>query len=468
MSSSSPAPLHESTLRSMIVSAGVLPSSIIALLNTYGRSRVFSTLSRGIVKGTLIVVDDDGTYSFGQPASKETSTIVTMHVHNPRVWIRIILSNDLGVAEAYMQGEFTVSSLKDLLNLWLENRTTLSGLSSILSSFFSRCSALAINALGHQALGNGMSRWNVEVAYDTSNALFECFLSKEMMYSCAIWGEEEGGVRGDLISGPRPGDLEAAQQRKIATILAKARIRPGNRLLEFGSGWGPMAIGAAKLGCIVDTVTLSREQRAMTERRAAEAGVADRVRVHLCDYRELPPEFAHAFDALVASEMVEAVGPRNLGTFFRTLDWALKRDRATVVLTATSQPEHRWSEYQPDDFARHYHWPNTHLPSPLSIANAAQEATPGKFVLHNLEDHGIHYPRTLREWARRFEANFKGPVVAELQERYPQLRDADALEAFKRKWRYMFTYAEVGYARAYTNLNCWTFTRPENPLTVCA
>lgn len=64
-----------------------------------------------------------------------------------------------------------------------------------------------------------------------------------MMYSCAIWGEEEGGVRGDLISGPRPGDLEAAQQRKIATILAKARVRPGDRLLEFGSGWGPMAIG---------------------------------------------------------------------------------------------------------------------------------------------------------------------------------------------------------------------------------
>lgn len=65
-----------------------------------------------------------------------------------------------------------------------------------------------------------------------------------------------------------------------------------------------------------------------------------------------------------------------------------------------------------------------------------------------------------RDTHRRFEANFKGPIVAELQERYPQLRDAGALEAFKRKWRYMFTYAEVGYARAYTNLNCWTFTRP--------
>ncbi|KAL1937279.1 hypothetical protein VTO73DRAFT_13888 [Trametes versicolor] len=464
---SSSALLHASTLRSAIVSAGVLPNSIEAFLSAYGRASILSTLNRGILKGTLVVIDDDGTYHFGQTASKESAPVV-MHIHSARVWTRIILSNDLGVAEAFMEGEYTVSNLKGLLNLWLDNRTTLSGLSNILNSIFARCSALAINVLGHQSLGNGMSRWNAEVAYDTSNAFFDCFLSKEMMYSCAIWGDAEGGVHGDLLSGSKPGDLEAAQQRKVATFLAKARVRPGDRLLEFGSGWGAMAIGAAKFGCLVDTITLSHEQHAMTVRRAAEAGVADRVRVHLCDYRELPPEFEHAFDALVSSEMLEAVGPRMLHTFFQKLDWALKPDRATVVLTATSQPEHRWSEYQPNDFARHYHWPNTHLPSPLSLANAAQEATPGKFVLHNLEDHGIHYPRTLREWGRRLEANFKGKVVAELQERYPQLRDAAALEAFKRKWQYMFTYAEVGYARAYTNLNCWTFTRPENPLSVCA
>ena len=105
----------------------------------------------------------------------------------------------------------------------------------------------------------------------------------------------------------------------------------------------------------------------MTERRAKEAGVGDRVRVHLCDYRELPASFEHAFDAFISCEMIEvrlsslhlafwramadcwflqAVGPRYLNEFFRILDWALKPDRATIVITATSQPEHRWSEYQ--------------------------------------------------------------------------------------------------------------------------
>ena len=125
------------------------------------------------------------------------------------------------------------------------------------------------------------------------------------MYSCAIWGDAEGGPRGDLVQGPSPGDLEAAQTRKIHTLLAKARVRPGDRLLEFGSGWGAMSVQAALLGCTVDTVTLSHEQKTMTEQRAREAGVADHVRVHLCDYRELPPDFEHAFDAFISSEMIE-------------------------------------------------------------------------------------------------------------------------------------------------------------------
>ncbi|KAI0365457.1 cyclopropane-fatty-acyl-phospholipid synthase [Pilatotrama ljubarskyi] len=459
-----PSPLHPSTLRSAVLSAGLLPETVTGLLRVYGRSRIFDVLSRGILSGGLIIEDDDGVYKFGNTAGKKASSVVTIRVRRPSMWTRILMSNDLGVAEAFMHGDFDVSDLKGLLNLWLDNRTTLAGLSNPVSSFCARYSAIAINTFGRQTLG--MSKWNVEVAYDTSNMFFQCFLSKEMMYSCAIWSDEEGGVRGDLTDGPRPGDLEAAQLRKIRTILTKARVHPGDRLLEIGTGWGGMA--AAKLGCIVDTVTLSREQQAMAQQRAREAGVADRVRVHVCDYRELPPSFEHSFDAVVSCEMIEAVGPRHLHTFLRVLDWALKPDRATVVITATSQPEHRWSEYQPDDFARHYHWPNTHLPSPLSLPNAVQAAVPGKFVLHHLEDHGMHYPRTLREWGRRLEKNFKGDVVAELQEKYPELREEAALESFKRKWQYMFTYAEVGYARAYTNLNCWTFTRPENVAVLCS
>ncbi|EGO00140.1 hypothetical protein SERLA73DRAFT_52893 [Serpula lacrymans var. lacrymans S7.3] len=422
------------------------------------RSRVLSTLAQGVIKGQLIIEDISSAESHQFGTCVEGRPPVVLKVVSQDMWARILLSNDLGVSEAYMQGDFDVSSLKAMFDLWLDNRHALSNLSSTFSFIFALFSAVAIKALGRQNLT--MARWNAEVAYDTSNDFFKCFLSKEMMYSCAIWGEEENGVRGDLTIGPTPGDLESAQHRKIHHLLKKARARAGDRLLEIGSGWGALAIEAARLGCTVDTVTLSVEQKAMTEERAAAAGFSDCIRVHLCDYRKLPESFKGQFDAFVSSEMFEAVGPKHHGEYFSMMDWALKEDRAAAVITATTQAESRYTDYQPDDFARHYHWPNCHLPSATSFAVAVQAAVPGRFVLESIEDHGIHYPRTLREWGRRLEKNFNSKVVEHMKERFPQLCDEKNLEAFRRKWMYMFTYAEAGYAKAYTSLNCWTLARP--------
>ncbi|KAJ7320737.1 Mycolic acid cyclopropane synthetase-domain-containing protein [Mycena albidolilacea] len=422
-------------------------------------------LRRGLVKGELLIEDQEGTHSFGTAQSCRAP--VVLKVLNDNMWARICLSHDIGLSEAYMFGDFEVSTLQGLLDLWLDNRDGLTELMTVVSTAFARYSALAISTLGRQSLN--MARWNVEVAYDVSNEFMSaspdnrCFLSEEMMYSCAIWGEEEGGPRGDLVSGPTEGDLEAAQRRKIHLILNKARISPGQRLLEIGSGWGAMALEAARLGCEIDTVTLSIEQKTLTEERARAAGFADQIRVHLCDYRNLPREFEHKFDAFVSCEMIEAVGVKHLGEYFNMLDWALKSDRATAVITATAQPEHRYQTFQPDDFGRHYHWPNCHLPSATSLAVAVQNTVPGKFVLYNVEDQGIHYPRTLREWGRRLDSKFKGEMVDHLQETYPELHDPLKLQAFVKRWRYMFAYAAVGYARAYTSLMCWTFTRPVRP-----
>jgi len=143
------------------------------------------------------------------------------------------------------------------------------------------------------------------------------------MYSCALWSEAEGGVRGDLETGPIPGDLEAAQLRKIHHVLRAARVKPGHRILEFGSGWGGLAIevnfcrwyvsivtyvglqAARFYGCEVDTLTLSVEQKRLAEERIKEAGLESRVRVHLLDYRNIPVEFEKAFDAFVSVEMLE-------------------------------------------------------------------------------------------------------------------------------------------------------------------
>lgn len=142
------------------------------------------------------------------------------------------------------------------------------------------------------------------------------------MYSCALWDEAEGGVRGDLELGPTPGDLESAQRRKIHHVLRAARVKPGHRILEFGSGWGGLAIEVSTLsirisfiminpqaarcfGCEVDTLTLSIEQKRLAEERIQEAGLQDHIRVHLMDYREIPADFEKAFDAFISVEMLE-------------------------------------------------------------------------------------------------------------------------------------------------------------------
>ena len=145
-----------------------------------------------------------------------------------------------------------------------------------------------------------------------------------MKYSCPLWGKEEGGVRGDLEGHRRPGDLEGAQERMIKYILKKAQLKPGDRLLEIGSGWGCIAIEvgpnaalirnfyiylrdtkAGRMGCTVDTITLSVEQTTLARELVKEAGLENQVHVHLVDYRNMPAEFERAFDACVSLEMLE-------------------------------------------------------------------------------------------------------------------------------------------------------------------
>ena len=135
------------------------------------------------------------------------------------------------------------------------------------------------------------------------------------MYSVALWSDEEGGIRGDLMAPPGPNTaLESAQQRKLHHVCKALRLFPGARLLEFGSGWGGFAIHAAThYGVEVDSLTLSKEQKREADSRIAELerkGILKpgSVRIHLRDYRECPAEFENSFDAFVSLEMVEVRG----------------------------------------------------------------------------------------------------------------------------------------------------------------
>ncbi|KAH9943933.1 CFS1-like protein [Amylocystis lapponica] len=432
------------------------------LFEGYAKSCILNTLRNGIRTGSLYIIDGHESFSFGEEHSSNTADITVM---NADFYVRIFTGHDLGFSEAYMHGDFETSSLKAILNLWLLNRAHLADLVSCVNYLSAGAGALALRLFG-QNMSN--AKLNVIAAYDCGNELFEAFLSEDMMYSCAIWSDALGGVRGDLDKGPFPGDLEAAQLAKLHYVLRKARVRPGARVLEFGTGWGAMAVEAAKMGCTVDTLTLSVQQKLRAEQRVRDAGLEGRVTVHLLDYRALPDTFKGAFDAFVSIEMVEHVGVDYHAQFFKIVDWALKKDRGAAVISATTTPEWRYSTFQTTDYARKYQWPNAFCPCPTAFVNAAHQAVPGRLALETVEDFGAHYPRTLREWGRRFEQNWSTALIAALLKHHPELSEPDNLAIFRRKWEYMFVYAEIGFACAYTSCHTFTFVRPEYVSALCA
>ncbi len=226
----------------------------------------------------------------------------------------------------------------------------------------------------------GNSRSNISAHYDISNEMFAGrllidianqtptfstgFLSEDMTYSCAIFEDLDG----DLISGTDFGRFSGghgltrlnssttnvpnilsddtlfhAQMRKLHHIIRKAKIMPGHRVLEIGSGWGSMAILITQTipDTTVDTLTLSVEQQNLARQRVKAAGLQDRINVHLMDYRDMPEDWKGAFDRMVSIEMIENVGQEFMTTYWAKIDWALKKKNAVGVVQVITIPEAR-------------------------------------------------------------------------------------------------------------------------------
>ncbi|KAL1942217.1 hypothetical protein VTO73DRAFT_6281 [Trametes versicolor] len=443
-----------------IRTAAAAPYSMFTM---FARSSILSVLRSAIAVGYMRIEDRDDTFHFGN--EKTDGAVVHLKVVSGKFWTRVFTSGDLGFSEAYMIGDVEIANLKSIMDLWLDNQSTVAAVSSVYARVLAAASGLR-NAFFGQT--RSRARLNAIASYDQSNELFKAFLSREMMYSCALWGDAEGGVRGDLLgAGPSANDLEGAQMRKIHHVLRAARVKPGDRLLEFGTGWGALAIeAAATYGCEVDTLTLSVEQKELAEERIRARGLVGRVRVHLMDYRDLPATFAHHFDAFVSIEMLEHVGSKYYKRYFELVDFALKPAGATVVITSSTFPEGRYTGYQADDFMRRYMWPNSCLPSATVLIDSAYASSGGRFTLEAVENHAPHYPRTLRTWGRRLHAN-QWALQETLAARHPALRDRATYGAFLRKWEYLFAYAAAGFAKGYITCHMLTFVRASDVTAAC-
>jgi cyclopropane-fatty-acyl-phospholipid synthase len=273
------------------------------------------------------------------------------------------------------------------------------------------------------------ARSNIHRHYDLSNDLFKLFLDESMTYSSALFDDPAGET------------LTSAQHRKIDRLLDAAGVTRGSRVLEIGTGWGELAIRAARRGASVTTITLSEEQAALAVERSKAAGVAGLVDVRLCDYRDIDG----TYDAVVSVEMIEAVGERWWPAYFEVLDRRLAPG-GRVGLQAIVMPHRRMRA------ARHsYTWihkyifPGGIIPSVEAIRECV--ATHTSLRIADAKRFGQSYAETLRRWQQRFTAA------------------ADRVEAigfddtFRRMWTFYLAYCEAGFRAGYLDVVQFTMAK---------
>ena len=271
------------------------------------------------------------------------------------------------------------------------------------------------------------ARSNVSRHYDLSNDLFATFLDPTMTYSSALFA---------------PGDdLETAQVRKLETLLDAVGVGPGTRLLEIGSGWGSLAVRAARRGARVTTITLSSEQLAHTRAAAREAGVDDRVDACLCDFRDATGRY----DAIISIEMIEAVGERYWPAFFACLDERLVPSGRIGLQAITMDHDHMLATRNSWGWIHKYIFPGGLIPSVRSIADHA--GAHGDLTIQHRRSLGTHYGETLRQWRRQF--NLARPHVEAL----------GFDEVFCRMWDYYLAYSQAGFTSGHLDVEQLVLTK---------
>ena len=362
-------------------------------------SNLFETLADkflgGVIKhGLLELTHADGsTIRWGKPTPGFPD--VAIRFHDAKVARDIVLDPGLGAGEAFMDGRVTVlrGEIIDLLELIRANRPWDRGGTLAAPS---KLRAWADTLSFHRDSFNQVRRARANVAhhYDIGNDLYRLFLDVEhMQYSCAYW------PRDDMT-------LAQAQEAKLAHIAAKLAIQPGNAVLDIGCGWGGMAIYLAQqFDVTVTGITLSQEQLALAEERAREAGVADRVRFELIDYRDLAAR-GDSFDRIVSVGMFEHVGRPQFETFFRACAELLADNGVMLIHTIGKMG----APGTTDAFTRKYIFPGGYIPA-LSETLAASEKV--RLLAADVEMLRLHYARTLRAWY----ANFIGHQ-AEIEAKY--------------------------------------------------
>src|SRR5436305_9612492 len=365
-----------------------------------------SALPRFIRLGRLRLIDAAGkTHVFeGSPGPS-----ASVRLHDPSLHWKFLLSPLFYVPDAYINGGLTVEegSLYEFLDILTLNEEGSHG------GRLMRLGDIAGRVLRyiHQYNPVHRARRNVEHHYDLSDQLYELFLNRERQYSCAYFQSPDDG-------------LDTAQLSKKRHIAAKLLLGPGQKVLDIGSGWGGLALYlAGECGADVTGLTLSQEQLKGGERRAAAAGLSDRVRFHLRDYREETGKY----DRIVSVGMFEHVGVNQYGAFFDKLN-ALLAPEGVALLHSIGRMDGPGTT---NPWLRKYIFPGGYCPALSEVVPVVEQK---RLWITDIEILRLHYAETLRAWRARFEQN---------RERIKALYD----ERFCRMWETYLVGSELAFRR---------------------
>ncbi|KOX12416.1 cyclopropane-fatty-acyl-phospholipid synthase family protein [Nocardiopsis sp. NRRL B-16309] len=326
---------------------------------------------------------------------------------------RLAAGGLIGFGESYMAGEWDSPELVRLL--------------TVLARGYEELVPRPLRPLRHVTLPRRPSldrntrsgaRRHISHHYDLSNDLFATFLDPTMTYSSALFDEGEERCRATL---------SRAQRRKIDRLLDGAGVTDGTELLEIGTGWGELAVRAARRGARVTTVTLSSEQCDLARRRVEESGLADRVQVELCDYRDV----RGTYDAVVSVEMVEAVGERYWPVYFAGLDRLVRPGGRVGLQSITMEHGLMRASRTSYTWMHKYVFPGGLIPSVTAIEEQLRDRTRLRVV--DRLAFGADYADTLRLWREAFEG---------AAERVAGLGFDDT---FRRMWSFYLAYCEAGF-----------------------
>ena len=386
--------------------------------------RVLEAALARIEHGAFELRAPDGTRRFGDPDAEP----VVFEVHDPRWFARLARSGKLAVGEGYQAGEWSSPDLPGVVAVLARNQEQVFGRPPL-----SVLAGLA-RLVPHVELPRGLRRAerDVHAHYDLGNAFFALWLDESMTYSSALYETPEA-------------TLAEAQQAKYRALADATLIGPADHVLEIGSGWGGFALHLAReRGCRVTTATISREQHALATRRVREAGLADRIDVVYSDYRQLRGSYSR----IVSIEMIEAIGHRQLGTYFAVIDRLLAPD-GLAGIQSILVPDQRYDSYRRRrDWIRKHIFPGGMLPSLEAITTAARRSS--TLMVHDVREIGPHYARTLREWRERFLLR-RGEVEALGLDPY-----------FQRTWEYYLAFCEAAFATHALRDAQIVLTRPLN------